>query len=359
MADEKNDLLVGTEDTPPTFEEQLKARGIPEGAASMFVDETPSNDTPEVKTDATEKSEIPEVKPDVPANNDTPDDNPDDEDKVDLFGLFNQEYKTDFTPDENKDTLTQLKDYVNHIIENTKKSEQEATLNDLKTNPLVKHILDGYSEEVVNHEQNLQVISAIDIAEATVEIKSDLYKQSLLSKGIDEEEADDMVATAIANDTLDTKAEKAKTSLETYFKSQVDNQKALEDKAKLDAEENYKTWSTEVTETVKKGFNGIVLPDKDINELIDYTTKVNPKTGLTKADETFYALPNEDKITIDYIIKNNLLKTVATALKTPEKVNRLKELTDLNNKRPAVKNPSGSAKEVEMDLKELKRLMGK
>jgi len=357
MADEQTTTpLVGVEEEKHETG-NLVELGIPENIAKLFVDEKPADTNTETVV-LEDKPKLDEVTVDNTDENKGIIDKEEEEETVSIFSTFNEEYKTDFVPDENKDIVTQLKDYVNHLVDNTKKSEQEATLNELKSNPLVKHILEGYSEEVVNHEQNYQTITAIDLNEATVEVKSSLYKQSLVSKGIDEEEADDMVATAIANDTLDAKAEKAKTGLENYFKSQVDAQKQIEDDFKVKETENYNKIVNEVTETIKKGFNGIVLPTKDVNDLIEYTTKVNPKTGLSKADENFYALPNEDKLTIDYIIKNNLLKTVATALKSPEKVNKLKEAINLNNKRPVVPNSSGTAKEVPMDLKELKAKLG-
>lgn len=359
MADEQTTTpLVGVEEEKHETG-NLVELGIPENIAKLFVDEKPTTDDNNTAIVDTPKTD--EV---IVDNTTNTDDNKDTENKeeeeetISIFSNFNEEYNTDFVPDENKDIVTQLKDYVNHLIDNTKKSEQESTLNEIKSNPLVKHILEGYSEEVVNYEQNYQILNSIDLDEATIEVKSDLYKQSLMSKGIDEEEADDMVATAIANDTLDNKAEKAKTGLENYFKSQVDAQKEIEDSYREKETENYNKIVNEVTETIKKGFNGIVLPNKDINDLIEYTTKVNPKTGLSRADENFYALSNEDKLTIDWMIKNGLTKTVATALKSPEKVNKLKEAIELNNKRPTVTNSSGIAKEIPMDLKELKSKLG-
>lgn len=368
------DLNDNLQDTPKDFGSSLEENGIPKSAASLFVDDLDNpnddggnNDVPPITSDNDNninKDTTLSNENNDGGNNDGNDDSNNDEDKVDIFNILNTEYESEFTPNEDDDIVTQLKNYTKHLVDKTKSSQKEQVINELKENPLIKHVLDGYSEEVVNHEKNYQIVNSIDLEEVDVETKSDLYKQSLLLKGNDEDEADEMVATAIANNTIDTKAEKAKSTLENYYKGKVDEVKASEDAIKASELENYNKIVEQVTNTVKTGFNGISLKDKELNEFIEYTTKTDAKTGLAKADLEFYKLPVEDKLTIDYMISKGLIKKIAASLPNavkPISTNNVKSLADLNNQRKSVANngkSSGSSKDKPASLAELKQLLG-
>ena len=357
--------------TTEEFESKILEAGLPKEAAKFFVDDNNSNPNPlsdNNNNDDKQEEEEEEGKEEIVDNNNEEEE--EEEEQLDLIESLNKdlgiEIKSDELEVETDDTYDKVKAYIEKALSKTKQSERESAVNELKeSNPLLKYVLDGYSEKVINHEEVIQTLNSIELDpedDKFEDVAKELIKQVHAQKNIDEEESEDIIATAIANNTLLKKATKAKEELLSIAEKQKEEQIKLEDKLKKEEEDSFNKIIDTIKTTVKSGFNGIKLNEKEAEEFAEYVTKTDPKTKLSPADVAFYKLDNESKLTIDYIIKKGLLKDVAKFVNgTPAKNTKTdkKFVIDMNEKRP--KLPKGGSNSSKSDkiigLKELKQAL--
>jgi hypothetical protein len=355
------------------FKSKLDELGLPSGAADFFKDDNDAGND-DNNNDSNDSSNFNGSNDDLNNNdndsNQGNDDNDGNDDSEDLFDVLNKDFGFDYKPSENNtEVLDKIKDYVSHILSQTKSSERTSAINELiEENPLIEYALNGYSENVINYEKAVQDLEQLELTDDNEDIAKQIISEYHKSTGIDEEESEEIIATAIANNTLTNKANKAKDKLINSYKNLRDAQIQEEDNIRKTEEENYNNAINSVKTTIKKGFNGIVLTGKESEEFSNYITKTDDKR-YTEADKAFYNLDVESKLTIDYIIKKGLIKDIAKFISNPSKttnaINKkdsiLKDL-EKNNGRINLGNKNSSSASAGGDkvinIKDLKASLG-
>ena len=344
------------------FENKLAEVGLPKNAANFFKDD---NDNSSLNDDDDNKSL--NNNNDLDDNSSANDDNDsNDDNSEDLFDVLNKDFGFDFRPSEDKtEVLDKIKDYVSNIISKTKTSEREAAINELiEQNPLIEYALNGYSEDVINYEKAVQDLEELELNDDNEDLAKQLISEYHKATGIDEEESEEIITTAIANNTLLNKAAKAKDKLINNYKNLRDEQIKSEDNYKVQQQKEYDDTVNSIKSTIKNGFNGISLNGKELDEFSNYITK-SDDNRFTEADKAFYNLDVESKLTIDYIIKKGLIKDIAKFVSgnknttTTKKDAILKDL-EKNNGRINLgnRNNNSGAGDKTINIKDLKASLG-
>lgn len=348
------------------FKEKLDSLGLPQGAAALFKDDNDSGSNNDDNNDSSNFNDDSKDNNNEPLDNNNDDGN-DNDNSEDLFDILNKDLELDYKPSSDKtEVLDKIKDYVSYVISQTKASERQAAINELiEQNPLIEYALSGYSEDVINYEKTVQDLEKLELDDDNEDVAKQIIAEYHKSTGIDEEESEEIIATAIANNTLTNKAIKAKDKLINTYKNLRDEQIEEENNYKQQQEAQYNEVINSVKSTIKKGFNGIVLNNKELEEFSDYITKTDDKR-YTEADKAFYNLDIESKLTLDYIIKKGLIKDIAKFISNPSKVSNnkkdsiLKEL-EKNNGRINLGNrnsSSGGGSDKVIGIKDLKASLG-
>jgi hypothetical protein len=282
-----------------------------------------------------------------------------DDDDSDFFKIAserNADLDIDFKVDTTKDVPTQLLDFQDVLKEKALAKGKELGVQEfLDSNPQIKAIVEGASDETVQIVNALDYYTKLELNEDDIDTLEKVYKTSLLDKGLSEEDAEELVETAKDSDKLFEKATKSKENIVSNLQKQHDS--AIEKDRKILEEEEGKlnTFVTEIKTTISKGFKEVTLTSKEAKEFEEYVLKPVPNDPYkrTQADIAYANAPNEVKLYIDYLIKNNFSVKKAPKIDVSGVI---KDKTDANNRRPiAASNASNNKKEDVMSLTELKK----
>lgn len=278
------------------------------------------------------------------------------------FKVLNAKYDIEYEWNEEDDAITQVTNFVEAALTISSKRERTAALKELfEERPDLQLAYEGASNEeiqikgVLSQYQTLELNDDLD-DENNLEILKNVYKQSLISKGSDEETANELVVNAEQSGKLVDKAKAGKEFIIKTLEKQAyefDKQRTLEAKQ---YEDNQKAIHNQIREVITKG--EIAFDKKEEGDAFyNYITKEIDKKGNTAADISYNNLTLQQRMKVDLYIKNGLKDTTKTGAATSK--TSLKDLVNKNGERKLIKGNEPSGKEKVVNINDLESILQK
>lgn len=219
------------------------------------------------------------------------------------------------------DTVPYMKEFYQHVV-------------------VEKRSIDTFLDK--NRQPDFKTIKLEQVADANDEVKNNqiitnqkrLLTLDLVSKGMAQDDIDNLINIHEDKGTLFDKAKEAQNNLDKRYKENLDVKlKSEESRIKSEEATQEAIYNKAVAMLDSNNFEGLSLPSEDIKGFKEATTKVIDDDGNTLLDLKRSKLTLGQRMIIDYIVYKDLKNIGLTEAKTLNKKFSFKKAADINNER--------------------------
>lgn len=195
------------------------------------------------------------------------------------------------------------------------KKAQEQVNSFIQKNPEIKayhdHLLAGGKKE--DYFSQRQTFEGVDIPKDNAELQERIVKEDLKAQGLSDERINRMVKAFKDSDSLFDEAKDAQKNLiDTDKREKAEAVERNKEAIKQREEDSKKYWEG-VSSEISKGKleNGFTIPEKNRQEFLEYLSKPINESGLSQAIKNYADLSIDERLTIDYMIKEITEKKIS------------------------------------------------